>query len=46
MKNIKKLNLSIIVITSMLSIIYLLFGNHEVGLYKNLIIVSIIQIVS
>ena len=44
MKSIKKLNLSIIVITSMLSIIYLFFGNHESGLYKNLIIISIIPV--
>ena len=44
MKSIKKLNLSIIVITSMLSIIYLFFGNHESGLYKNLIIISILPV--
>ena len=44
MKKTKLINLSIIFSVSIFSIIYLFFGNHEHGLYKTLIITSIIPI--
>ena len=44
MKKIKIINWLIIISISIFSIIYLFFGNHEQGLYKNLIIISIIPV--
>ncbi len=44
MKNnnlIKKINIFIIIFVAIFSILFLFFGNHEKGIYKNLIILSI-----
>lgn len=44
MKKLKLINLIIIIGISIFSIFYLFFGNHEPGVYKNLIILSIIPV--
>lgn len=44
MNKTKFINFLIIISVSIFSIIYLFFGNHEPGLYKNLIIISIIPV--
>lgn len=44
MKRTKLINWIIILGVSIFSIFYLFFGNHEHGLYKNLIIISIIPV--
>lgn len=41
---IKKINILIIALISIISIIFLFFGNHEKGIYKTLIILSIIPV--
>ncbi len=44
MKKTKLINWIIIIGVSIFSVFYLFFGNHEHGLYKNLIIISIIPV--
>ena len=44
MKKTKIINWVIIIGISLFSLFYLFFGNHEQGLYKNLIIISIIPV--